>query len=316
MDLTGMIQNPAETQEDGQRMSKEEYAAMKKQEREDMWVQIDVQAQEVFRDGESLQKFLDFMAGQYNMPRVPNLLLLYSQNQELHLVKSREEWRRENRYPQPDAKSYTYIIQTEYEKDGVTRQGYTVGKGYDVSETGGKPLEDRPQQSIQTLLGAVLKNQDVRLQIPEQIPEAVQAQYIPKHRTIYIRNGMPEVTTFHAVNRELACARLDQHDGNYRREKVNAQAYCATYVVGKYYGIDISGFNLGAVAGMQENGQKDPQELRGFLNDVRNAAYSIRGHINRELREPEQEFIADNLFAVGEGQKPVRSKKGKEQPER
>ena len=67
---------------------------------------------------------------------------------------------------------------------------------------------------------------------------------------------------------------------------------------------------------MQENGQKDPQELRGFLNDVRNAAYSIRGHINRELREPEQEFIADNLFAVGEGQKPVRSKKGKEQPER
>ena len=68
MDLTGMIQNPAETQEDGQRMSKEEYAAMKKQEREDMWVQIDAQAQEVFRDGESLQKFLDFMAGQYNMP--------------------------------------------------------------------------------------------------------------------------------------------------------------------------------------------------------------------------------------------------------
>lgn len=54
MDLTGMIQNPAETQEDGQRMSKEEYAAMKKQEREDMWVQIDAQAQEVFRDGESL----------------------------------------------------------------------------------------------------------------------------------------------------------------------------------------------------------------------------------------------------------------------
>ena len=311
MDLTGMIQNPTEIQGDGQRMSKEEYAAMKKQEREDMWMQIDAQAQEVFRDGESLQKFLDFMGGQYN-----RYTYRYSQNPELHLVRSREEWRRENRYPQPDAKSYTYIIQTEYEKDGVTRQGYTVGKGYDVSETAGKPLEDRPKQTIQTLLGAVLKNQDVRLQIPEQIPEGVQAQYIPKQRTIYIRNGMPEVTTFHAVNRELACARLDQHDGNYRREKVNAQAYCATYVVGKYYGIDVSGFNLGAVAGMQENGQKDPQELRGFLNDVRNAAYSIRGHINRELREPEQEFVADNLFAVGEGQKQTKSKKGKEQPER
>ena len=177
MDLTGMIQNPAETQGDGQRMSKEEYAAMKKQEREDMWMQIDAQAQEVFRDGESLQKFLDFMAGQSNMPRVPNLLLLYSQNPDLHLVRSREEWRRENRYPQPDARSYTYIIQTEYEKDGVTRQGYAVGKGFDVSETGGKPLEDRPGQSIQTLLGAVLKNQGTRLQVSDQLPEGVTDTY-------------------------------------------------------------------------------------------------------------------------------------------
>ena len=112
MDLAGMIQNSAEQQGTGQRMSKEEYAAMKKQERDDTWMRIDAKAQEVFRDGESLQKFLDFMAGQYNMPRVPNLLLLYSQNPEVNLVRSREEWRRENRYPQPDAKEYTYIIQT------------------------------------------------------------------------------------------------------------------------------------------------------------------------------------------------------------
>lgn len=316
MDLAGMIQNSAEQQGTGQRMSKEEYAAMKKQERDDTWMRIDAKAQEVFRDGESLQKFLDFMAGQYNMPRVPNLLLLYSQNPEVNLVRSREEWRRENRYPQPDAKEYTYIIQTEYEKDGVTRQGYTIGKGYDVAETSGKPTEERPKQDIQTLLSSVLKNQEVRLQVADQLPDGVQAQYIPKQRTIYIRNGMSEVTTFHAVSRELSCARLDQHDGSYKRNKVNAQAYCATYVVGKYYGIDVSGFNLGAVAAMQENGQKDPQELRSFLNDVRNAAYSIRGHINRELREPEQEFVADNLFSVGEGEKSVKSKKGKEQPER
>ena len=198
----------------------------------------------------------------------------------------------------------------------MTRQGYTIGKGYDVAETSGKPTEERPKQDIQTLLSSVLKNQEIRLQVADQLPDGVQAQYIPKQRTIYIRNGMSEVTTFHAVSRELSCARLDQHDGSYKRNKVNAQAYCATYVVGKYYGIDVSGFNLGAVAGMQENGQKDPQELRSFLNDVRNAAYSIRGHINRELREPEQEFVADNLFSVGEGEKSVKSKKGKEQPER
>lgn len=41
MDLTGMIQNPVEDQNSEQKLSKEEYAALKKQEREETWMQID-----------------------------------------------------------------------------------------------------------------------------------------------------------------------------------------------------------------------------------------------------------------------------------
>ena len=47
--------------------------------------------------------------------------------------------------------------------------------------------------------------------------------------------------------------------------RVNAQAFCATYILGKRYGVDVSGFDLEKVAGIQEHGQKDPQELRLFL---------------------------------------------------
>ena len=54
--------------------------------------------------------------------------------------------------------------------------------------------------------------------------------------------------------------------------------------------MDVFGFDLEKVAGIQEHGQKDPQELRLFLNDVRTAAYGIRGHIERNLREPEQQI--------------------------
>ena len=48
---------------------------------------------------------------------------------------------------------------------------------------------------------------------------------------------------------------------------------CATYVIGKRYGAEVSGFQFGKVAEMQADGQKDPQELRGFLNDVRQACH-------------------------------------------
>lgn len=262
MDLTGMIQNPVEDQNSEQKLSKEEYAALKKQEREETWMQIDGQAQSVFKDGASLQKFLDFMTGQYNMPKVPNLLLLYSQNPEVKLVKSFDEWKHDRRSLRTGVHGYTYIIDTKYEKDGEMRSGYAISKGYDITQTKGRPLEERPQRDIHTLLEAVLKNQNIRLQIADNLPDKIQAQYIPNQRTIYIRNGMSEITTFHAINRELACAALDQHDGNYARNRVNAQAFCATYILGKRYGVDVSGFDLEKVAGIQEHGQKDPQELR------------------------------------------------------
>ena len=318
MDLTGMIQNPVEDQNSEQKLSKEEYAALKKQEREETWMQIDGQAQSVFKDGASLQKFLDFMAGQYNMPKVPNLLLLYSQNPEVKLVKSFDEWKHDRRSLRTGVHGYTYIIDTKYEKDGEMRSGYAISKGYDITQTKGRPLEERPQRDIHTLLEAVLKNQNIRLQIADNLPDKIQAQYIPNQRTIYIRNGMSEITTFHAINRELACAALDQHDGNYARNRVNAQAFCATYILGKRYGVDVSGFDLEKVAGIQEHGQKDPQELRLFLNDVRTAAYGIRGHIERNLREPEQKFVTEDTFTVGESEKksPDKGKKSKNEPER
>ena len=318
MDLTGMIQNPVEDQNSEQKLSKEEYAALKKQEREETWMQIDGQAQSVFKDGASLQKFLDFMTGQYNMPKVPNLLLLYSQNPEVKLVKSFDEWKHDGRSLGTGVHGYTYIIDTKYEKDGEMRSGYAISKGYDITQTKGRPLEERPQRDIHTLLEAVLKNQNIRLQIADNLPDKIQAQYIPNQRTIYIRNGMSEITTFHAINRELACAALDQHDGNYARNRVNAQAFCATYILGKRYGVDVSGFDLEKVAGIQEHGQKDPQELRLFLNDVRTAAYGIRGHIERNLREPEQQFVTEDTFTVGESEKksPDKGKKSKNEPER
>lgn len=318
MDLTGMIQNPVEDQSSEQKLSKEEYAALKKQEREETWMQIDGQAQSVFKDGASLQKFLDFMAGQYNMPKVPNLLLLYSQNPEVKLVKSFDEWKHDRRSLRTGVHGYTYIIDTKYEKDGEMRSGYAISKGYDITQTKGRPLEERPQRDIHTLLEAVLKNQNIRLQIADNLSDKIQAQYIPNQRTIYIRNGMSEITTFHAINRELACAALDQHDGNYARNRVNAQAFCATYILGKRYGVDVSGFDLEKVAGIQEHGQKDPQELRLFLNDVRTAAYGIRGHIERNLREPEQQFVTEDTFTVGESEKksPDKGKKSKNEPER
>ena len=314
MDLTKFLGQDSQEQS-AQRLSKEEYAAQKKQEREEIWGMIDGKAQEVFQNGDSLKGFLDFM-GQCKPQRTDNLFLLYAQNPEIRQVKTFEKWKEEGKVVKTGSKGYNFIVGQEYEKDGVIQQGYSIQKAYDISQIRTKQPEEAEPKPMDQLMEALLTDSEVRIQIADNLPEGIQAQYIPKQRTVYVRNGMDENTTFHAVNRELACAALDQHDGNYVRKKVNAQAYCAAYVIGKRYGAEVSGFQFGKVAEMQANGQKDPQELRGFLNDVRQAAYTIRTHMERNFGEQEQAFAKDDFsFEEPPKQTPKKEKKEK-QPER
>lgn len=313
MDLSKLI--PEEVvPESSPQMSKEEYAAAKKQEREEVWAEIDSMAQEVFRDSDSLKGFLDFMA-QCKPQRTPNLLLLYSQNPQIRQVMTFEKIKEEGYSLRPGVHGYKFLVTNEYEKDGVKMQGTNVGKAYDISQIRMRPPETPEPRDTVVLLQALLTNSEVPIRIADNLPEGVQAQYIPRQRMIYVRNGMSETTTFHAISRELACASMDAHNGSYTRNKAAIKGYCAAYVVGKKYGVDVSGFQLGKVCELQDNGNKDPKELRTFIGDIRNAAYGINSHLNRNLGEQEQEFVAD-AFSIAEGQPAEKPGKEKKQPER
>lgn len=130
-----------------------------------------------------------------------------------------------------------------------------------------------------------------------------------------MRNGMDEEMTFHAVTRELACAALDAHDGTYSRAAIAPQAFCTAYVVAQKYVVDTAGFRFDKVCGMQANGDKDPQELRNFISDVKNSAYRITRHMDRNLGEPEQEFVADEFTVSESARKKQKGSKGKKNPE-
>ena len=116
MDLTDMISGGTEEQQiPEQKLTKEEYAAKKQQEREEVWAEVDSQAQGVFQDGEKLKGFLDFMA-ECNTQRTPNLLLIYGQHPDFKVVRSYERWREEHRSVKAGEHGITYMISTEYEK--------------------------------------------------------------------------------------------------------------------------------------------------------------------------------------------------------
>lgn len=315
MDLSKMIkkQETAQkgTQADGQRFSKEEYAAMKKAEREEVWARVDAQAKAVFRDDASMKGFLDFMA-RCTPQSTRNLLILYDQNPEITHPCTFAMWAESGRSVCNGENGYAFFAESKYQReDGTTGRGYDIVKAFDISQTLGPQVYPAQPHLPDEVIAAMIENSPAPLALSDQLPKGVQAQYVPKQRTIYLRNGMDEMTTLCAIAREQAHATFDVAGSGYRRQAYAAQSYCAAYVVAQKIGLDTSGFKFDKVC--QSCAGKDAQELRAFLSDVKRAAYSINREVQRSFREMEQAIQPDE-FSVDKGKAP-KATQAEKQPE-
>ena len=143
--MIGKKQEPQPQQEQPQ-LSKEEYAAMKQAEREEVWSRVNAQADSVFKDDESMKGFLNFMAN-CTPQSTRNLLILYEQNPENTHPRTFDKWKEAGRSIRSGEKGYTFFAEQEYEKDGIKANGYTITKAYDISQTRGpQPLP--PQKHL------------------------------------------------------------------------------------------------------------------------------------------------------------------------
>lgn len=310
--MIGKKQEPQPQQEQPQ-LSKEEYAAMKQAEREEVWSRVNAQADSVFKDDESMKGFLNFMA---NCPpqSTRNLLILYEQNPEITHPRTFDKWKEAGRSIRSGEKGYTFFAEQEYEKDGIKANGYTITKAYDISQTRG-PQSLPPQQHLpEEIIAAMVEQSPVQLAISDQLPQGVQAQYVPKQRTIFVRNGMDETATICAIAREQAHASFDAVGSGYYRQAYAAQAYCAAYVAAQKFGLDTSVFQFDKVC--HSCAQLTPEEKRGFIGDVKRAAYSINRDVQRSFRDLEQAIQPDE-FSVA-APKPAKASKAKaeKEPER
>ena len=212
-------------------------------------------------------------------------------------------------------KGYTFFAEQEYTKeDGTIGNGYTITKAYDISQTRGpRPLP--PQQHLpEEIIAAMVENSPVPLAISDQLPQGVQAQYVPKQHTIFVRNGMDETATICAIAREQAHANFDAVGSGYYRQAYAAQAYCAAYVAAQKFGLDASVFQFDKVC--HSCAQLTPEEKRGFISDVKRAAYSINRDIQRSFWNLKVAIQSDE-FSI-ESSKPEKASKSKSEkvPER
>lgn len=309
MDLSKLIKNPSEqpqAESAAQQLSKEEYAALKKAEREDAWARVDATAEAVFKDGASMQAFLDFTAA-CTPQSTRNLLILYEQDPEIRHPRTFAKWKEAGRSVVSGETGYTFFAEQNYTReDGTAATGYMLTKAFDISQTRGPQPAPEIHHESEELLAALIEQSPVRLELSDQLPDKVQAQYVPRQHTIFVRNNMDAATAFCAIAREQAHASYDTVGRSYTRQTFAAQSYCAAYIAAKKFGIDTSAFRFDKVC--EIGAGLDTQGKRSFLSDVKSAAYTVSRGIRASFREMEQQVQPDAFSVEVQLTKPAKAK--------
>ena len=183
--------------------SKEEYAAMKKTEREAVWVQVDARMGEVLADAPTLQGFLDFMSQCRNS--LPNQLLLSGQNADITDARTFQQWKDAGRHIRTGEEGYTAIVGQVYENNAERLPGIISARC--------STLHRRAADLCHRPLTTKWMNWSPR---PSRAARC-QFKSLTACRTVSKRNMFPRIAQFMSATawtREQRCAPLS---GNVRR---------------------------------------------------------------------------------------------------
>jgi len=277
---------PAEGQ-NGQ-LSKEDYAAKKKAERDDVFELSDTTALDVAGDGNRFQQYLDVQA-QFSRYSAVNTLLILAQKPEATRLGDFEHYKGLGGFVKPGQSAISILEPHEYTKeDGTLGTGYNIKKVFDISQVNARKMKATPAPSYDNrqLLKALVNKVPMKIigvdKLPDHLPNDMLgengAATDPKTGDVYVIKGMEFSDIFSAVALELAYAEAvnDVSGANDPR----FTAYCASYILCKKYGVDTQNFIFEDAPGTFEMVPDiTPQIIKQELSKIRDAADKIAGRI-------------------------------------
>lgn len=157
-----------------------------------------------------------------------------------------------------------------------------------------KMLQEMPHENIEDL---------------SAMPDEKGAYFEPEEKCIYVRKGMDAQEIFQSLVSELVFAGYAEGNPDYDRSEDAFHAYCASYMLSKKYGMDISQFDFTHAPEFFEN--MEPQEVRGELSKARDAANAISGRMAKVL-EQDKNLNQRQQGRAENGQKESEAKTGEQ----
>lgn len=256
--------------------NKEEWAKRKQTERQELYDLADKTAEEIKADPTKFKQYLDIQA-QFDKYSVNNALLISAQMPNATQIKEYSDWQKVKAFVK---KSPTWIKILEpgdsYTRaDGSVATSYNPKRMLDISQTNAKPKEPNNQFDEKTMLKAFLYECPVDVKAVDDIANNKGAEWNKEDSVLYVRKGLEGSAIFNSISMELAKVGLEE-TGN--QELDSFKSYCASYLVCKKHGIDVSSYDFSNLPETLKN--IETSEIKNTLGDIRGSMEEINSRMN------------------------------------
>lgn len=285
-------QTPRQTPE-GKPFDKEAWGKMKQEERKEVYSWADTMAQEVAGNPDKFREYLDLQA-RFERYSATNALLILYQMPDATRVMDFDSWKDRGASIKRHSEGISILEPGgAYERgDSSIGTSWNVKKVFDISQTTTRAKRtDAPKVEDRLLLKALINNPPVPIRMVDELPGNAVATYDHDQQTIFVRRNMTAPNLFRSVSLALARAEIAATSRSYDPDRAAFTSYCASYILGKKYGMDVSGYDFAKAPGAF--GELDVKGIRSVLNEIRDTAYEISSRMYRVLEQAREQEARD-----------------------
>ena len=289
---------------------KAEYRDTKRSDMEVLFKKIDDGVKAVF-ESDSYRNYLKYMS-KFTDYSARNCLLIMMQKPDASLVAAYGKWKQLGRTVNKGEKGIAILApmvfrnteKSEDENDEETTIGFKAVYVFDVSQTSGEPVPEvihdldgdiEPEQA-DAVVTALRRVTGISIDF-EEIPGGAKGYYSYGENRIVIQQGMNGVQTIKTAVHEAAHCLLHDPDKklatlNSSRGGKETQAESIAFIVSEKFGLDTSSYSFPYIASWSQG--KPLEHLKGFLNEIQEAAKTICNAIETELTALEESQKEEN----------------------
>lgn len=270
--------------QNNKRLSKDEWKEKKQKERSDAYELIDSTVTEMVKDIDSFKVYLDVQS-RFDKNSVGNAILIYAQKPNATQLKELKDWKEANVFV-TDIKNPIKILEpVEYTTaDGNTANTFNVKSVYDISQTKIKLQDKNTTIDERLMLKALLYNAPAEVKTVDKIESGKGVEWNKEENTLYVEKGLDSPRVFFEITEELSRINF----GEMPDSKIeDFKCKCASYMICKKMGIDVSEYNFELPS---EFGEMDNKTIRAELTSIRSAMEDI----NTRARECFDEQAKNN----------------------